>query len=51
MSHGQILGEVCCWIVQTIGAHTSSGWQVVDGIDDDVDRVFFRFVGIGLNRP
>ena len=51
VGHCVVFGEVCCWFIQAVGAHALRSWQVVDGIDDDIDRIFFRFVWIGLCCP
>ena len=51
MSHSEVFGEAHCQVIEAVGAHTSRGWQVVDGIDDDVDGIFVRLVGIRLCCP
>ena len=47
MGCGSVFGKVHCQIIETVSVNTSSGWQVVDRIDVDVDHIFVELVGSG----
>ena len=51
MSHGQIFGEVHCQLIEAVSANASGGWQVVEGVNVDVNCVFVESVGIRLHCP
>ena len=41
-----------CQLIEAVSVNAPGGWQVVDGIDDDVvDWVFLELVGIRLHCP
>ena len=51
VSHGVVFEEVSCWVIEAVGAHALCSPQVVDWIDEDVNCIFVRFVGIRLCCP